>query len=52
MTNIPVKSRVIRRGVPQLMDGCPKAPNRPIANAMRQLDRSIDQLIAKAKLAA
>ena len=47
-----VHVRVIRPGVSQLMDGCPKAPNRPIATAMRQLDRSIDQLISEAKLAA
>lgn len=47
-----VHVRVIRPGVSQLMDGCPKAPNRSIATAMRQLDRSIDQLISEAKLAA
>ena len=47
-----VHVRVIRPGVSQLMDGCPKAPNRPVANAMRQLDRSMEQLIAEAKLAA
>ena len=47
-----VYARVIRAGVSQLMDGCPKAPNRPIAQAMRQLDQSMDQLIAEAKLAA
>ena len=47
-----VHIRVIRPGFSQLADGCPKAPNRPIATAMRQLDHSIDQLIAAAKLAA
>ena len=47
-----VHIRVIRPGVSQLMDGCPKASNRPVANAMRRLDRSIDQLIAEAKLPA
>jgi len=47
-----VHVRVIRPGLSQLMDGCPKAPNRPIAHAMRQLDRSMDQLIGEAKLAA
>jgi len=47
-----VHVRVIRPGLSQLMDGCPKAPNRPIAHAMRQLDRSMDQLIREAKLAA
>jgi hypothetical protein len=35
-----------------LFDGCPKAPNRPLATAMRQLDRSCEQLFAEAKLAA
>jgi hypothetical protein len=34
------------------MDGCPKAPNRPIATAIRQLDRSMEEFIDKAKLAA
>jgi hypothetical protein len=47
-----VHSRIIRPGFSQLGDGCPKAPNRPIATAMRQLDRSLDQLINEAKLAA
>lgn len=47
-----VHVRVIRPGVSEFMDGCPKAPNRPVANAMRQLDRSMEQLIAEAKLAA
>ena len=47
-----VHARVIRPGFSQLMDGCPNAPNRPIAAAMRQLDRSLDQLIDEAKLAA
>ncbi|MEN8133057.1 MAG: hypothetical protein ABFS45_23335 [Pseudomonadota bacterium] len=47
-----VHVRVIRPGFSQLMDGCPKAPNRAIANTMRQLDRSMEQLIDQAKLAA
>ena len=47
-----VHHRIIRPGCSQLMDGCPKAPNRPIASAMRQLDRAMDQLIGEAKLAA
>ena len=46
-----VHHRIIRPGCSQLMDGCPKAPNRPIASAMRQLDRAMDQLIGEAKLA-
>jgi predicted AAA+ superfamily ATPase len=44
--------RVIGPGFSQLMDGCPNDPNRPVATAMRQLDRSLDQLIAQAKLQA
>jgi hypothetical protein len=47
-----VHIRVIRPGFSQLLDGCPASPSRPIATAMRQLDRSLDQLIAQAKLAA
>ena len=47
-----VHIRVIRPGFSQLTDGCPRAANRPIANAMRQLDQTMDQLITEAKLAA
>ena len=47
-----VHAQIIRPGTSQLMDGCPNAPNRPIATAIRQLDRAIDQLISEAKLAA
>ena len=47
-----VHVRIIRRGFSQLMDGCPKAPNRPIANAIRQLDYAMEQLNVEAKLAA
>jgi hypothetical protein len=47
-----VFDQVNRPGVSQLMDGCSKSRNRPMANAMRQLDRSMAQLIDKAKLAA
>ena len=47
-----VHSHVIRPGFSQLADGRPKAPNRPIATAMRQLDRSLDQLINEAESAA
>ena len=45
-----VHIRVIRPGLSQLMDGCPNSSNRPVATAMRQLDRSLDQLIVQAKL--
>ncbi len=47
-----VHHRVIRPGCSQLMDGCPKAPNRAITIAVKQLDRAIDQLVIGAKLAA
>lgn len=47
-----VHERVIRPGFSQLQNGCPKAPNRPVATAMRQLDQAMDQLITQAKLAA
>jgi hypothetical protein len=45
-----VHIRVIRPGLSQLMDGCPNSSNRPVATAMRQLDRSLDKLIVQAKL--
>jgi hypothetical protein len=47
-----VNARVIRPGLSQLFDGCPKAPNHPLAAAINQLDRSCEQLFAEAKLAA
>ena len=47
-----VNARVIRPGLSQLFDGCPKAPNRPLAAAIKHLDRSCEQLFAEAKLAA
>jgi hypothetical protein len=47
-----VNARIIRPGLSQLLDGCPKAPNRPLAVAIKQLDRSCEQLFAEAKLAA
>ncbi len=47
-----VNARVIRPGLSQLFDGCPKAPNRPLAAAIKQFDRSREQLFAEAKLAA
>jgi hypothetical protein len=47
-----VNARVIRPGLSQLFDGCPKAPNRPLAAAIHQLDQACGRLIAEAKLAA
>ena len=47
-----INARVIRPGLSQLFDGCPKAPHRPLAAAINQLDRSCEQLFAEAKIAA
>jgi len=44
-------ARIIRPGLSQLFDGCPKAPNRPLASAMRQFDKVCEQFFAEAKLA-
>jgi len=46
-----VHSRILRPGLSQLFDGCPKAPNRPISTAMRNLDRALGALFNEAKLA-
>ena len=45
-------ARVLRPGLSQLLDGCPEAPNRPLAEAVKRLDAAFDELIAEAKLAA
>ena len=45
-------ARLIRPGLSQLFDGCPKAPNRPLAKAFRGLDSAFEHFIAEAKLAA
>ena len=45
-----VHSRILRPGLSQLFDGCPKAPNRPVANAMRRLDQAFAALFHQAKL--
>ena len=45
-----VHSRVLRPGLSQLFDGCPKAPNRPVATAMRHLGQAMDALFHQAKL--
>ncbi len=47
-----VHHRIIRPGFSQLMDGCPKAPKRLVATAIKQLDRAIEQLVLEAKIAA
>jgi hypothetical protein len=46
-----VHSRILRPGLSQLFDGCPKAPNRPIATAMAKLDQAFGALFNEAKLA-
>jgi hypothetical protein len=47
-----VHSRILRPGLSQLFDGCPKAPNRSIATAMHKLDQALNALFNQAKLAA
>ena len=47
-----LNARLIRPGLSQLFNGCPKAPHRPLAAAIAQLDRSCEQLFAGAKLVA
>jgi hypothetical protein len=46
-----VHSRILRPGLSQLLDGCPKAPNRPIATAMGRLQQAFADLFEQAKLA-
>lgn len=46
-----VNSRILRPGLSQLFDGCPKAPNRPIATAMSRLQQALADLFDQAKLA-
>lgn len=45
-----VHGRILRPGLSQLFDGCPKAPNRPIATAMRRLQEALGALFDQAKL--
>lgn len=45
-----VHSRILRPGLSQLFDACPKAPNRPVATAMRRLDQAFAALFDQAKL--
>jgi hypothetical protein len=46
-----VHSRILRPGLSQMFDGCPKAPNRPIATAMGRLQHALEDLFEQAKLA-
>ena len=47
-----VHSRILRPGLSQLFNGCPNAPNRPIASAMLKLDQALGALFNEAKLTA
>ena len=47
-----LNARILRPGFSQLFDGCPNAPDRPLADAAKRLDTAFDKLIAQAKLAA
>ena len=46
-----VHSRILRPGLSHVFDGCPKAPNRPIATAMGRLQQALSDLFEQAKLA-
>jgi hypothetical protein len=46
-----VHGRILRPGLSQLFDGCPKARNRPITAAMHKLDQALNALFDQAKLA-
>ncbi|MGA7979128.1 MAG: hypothetical protein WCA32_02760 [Chromatiaceae bacterium] len=37
-------SRILLPGLSQLFDGCPKAPNRPAATAIRRLGQALEAL--------
>jgi hypothetical protein len=45
-----VHSRILRPGLSQLFDACPKAPSRPIATAMRRLHQAFEALFDQATL--
>jgi hypothetical protein len=45
-----VHSRILRPGLSQLFNACPKAPNRPIATPMAKLDQTLRALFNEAKL--
>ena len=46
-----VHGRILRPGLSQLFDGCPKAPTRALAKAMKELDQALLALFQAAKLA-
>ena len=43
---------ILRPSVSRLFGGCPKAPNRTLADAVKRLDTAFNILIAEAKLSA
>jgi len=45
-----VHRRILRPGLSQLFDGCPKAPNHAVATALRRLDQARSNLLDAAKL--
>lgn len=47
-----LNTRLLRPGLSQLFDGCPKAPARPLAKAIQAFDQAFESLLAEAKLAA
>ncbi len=46
-----IHGRILRPGLSQLFNGCPKAHNRPITTAMNKLDQALNTLFDQAKLA-
>ena len=51
MLFVKLQNRILRPGLSQLFDGCPKAPNRPVTKAIKRLDQALEQLILEAKIA-
>ncbi|MBU0499020.1 MAG: hypothetical protein KJ558_04730 [Gammaproteobacteria bacterium] len=47
---VELYNRILRPGLSQLFDGCPKAPDRPVASAIKNPDRALDQLLSEAKM--
>ena len=47
---VKLDHRLLRPGLSHLLDGCPKAPNRPLANAFIQLECALGDFIQGAKI--
>ena len=45
-----VHARILRPGLSQLFDGCPRAPDRYVAKAIKLLDKSIELLFDEAQM--